>query len=155
MAYSTIYNVLNPSKFHWDCIECYRPYIDTTVKACLRSSEKTKEPIKYDWHNSGFIAFPNDYKIDTSVFLSRRNQDGNERIGRFKVNSKEIYQAVILTVKSLLVEVMVPVRTHFHSDVIKQALLDQTHTLSLVDGCVCVTGKFKFLNGFLELDFEE
>lgn len=155
MAYSTIYNVISQSSFDWRVINCYRPYIDSKVKSCLRSADKTNQPVDYKWHNTSYVAFPSDYKVDTSIFLSRKNQDGNDRIGEFKVSSKEIYQAVILTVKFLLVDVIVPVRTHFHNDVIKQALLDQTHTLGLIDGCICVTGKFKFLNGFLELDFEE
>lgn len=152
MAYSTIYSIFT-NRFYFKGFQCYRPTVGNNRQE-VSLARKFNKPVFGKNNNS--VAFPDNYKTDSEIYLSAYDTKNSiERTGYYQVSNREEYESVILNVKELMVKVPVPVKPGFFQDVIRQSILDQTHTISSVGKTVCVQGKFKFNEGFLELDFEE
>lgn len=146
MAYSNIYNVLQ-NTLSYKCFIANRPNVATN-REFITKARKENKPISC---NGNAVAFPNDYKIDSDIQLSCIH-NGKEIFGRYYFPHKVHYDAVILVVKDLLLDVPVAVRGGFLQSLLKESMFNQTHTFSLMNGIVTVSGKFKFNNQFLELD---
>ena len=152
MAYSTIYNIFN-NAFYIRGFESSRPSI-LQGNSFLKKARKLNVPVL--GYKGRSVAFPNNYKLDSEIELSAYDQvKGKEYTGYYEVNNYHNLEAVILIVKNLFVKVPVPVKPGFFQSIVKQAVLEQTHTISSCNGIISVQGKFKFNQGFLELDFEE
>lgn len=151
MAYSTVYNIFN-NYFGFRGFESSRPSILQNRKY-LKEARKLNIPVLC--YKNKAVAFPDNYKLESEIELSSYNQDnGKEYTGYYSVNKFYNLEGVLLHVKNLLVKVAVPVKHGFFQTLIKQAIVNQTHTISSCNGIVSVQGKFKFVEGFLELDFE-
>lgn len=145
MAYSNIYNVLKYT-LSSECFTAYRPNVACN-REFISKARKENKPISC---NGNAVAFPDNYKIDSDIQLSCYH-DSKEVFGRYYFPHKVHYDAVILVVKDLLLDVPVAVKGGFLQSLLKESMVNQTHTFSLMNGIVTISGKFKFNNQFLEL----
>lgn len=147
MAYSNIYYTLTNVKMTNQRFIAERPNVQANYEF-VKKARKENGPVL---SNGNAVAFPDNYEIDSDIELSHIDSNGWERLGLYKFPHNVYYDAVILILKNLMVSIPVAVNIGFGQDLIKSCIINQTHTFSLINGVVTVSGKFKFRNQFLEL----